>query len=68
MNECLTIDDEDEEDHREFCSHPGPVQCSERSTPANGDENLPTFYSGIIFPEYTVNKQVVSAISTQQDS
>ena len=69
MNECLTIDGEDEEDHRWFFSCPDPVECSERSTPANGDEIfLLTFYSGILFLVHTVDKQVVTAISQKPDS
>ena len=68
MNECLTIDDEDEEDHRWFFSCLNPDMGSERRIPVNGDEFfLLKFYSGIIFLVHIVKKQVISAISQKPD-
>jgi hypothetical protein len=68
MNECLTIDDEDEGDHRRFFSCLDPDKCSERRTPANGDEIfLFTYYSDIVFPVPTVKKQRFIAIFQKPD-
>jgi hypothetical protein len=68
MNECLTIDDEDEEDHRWFFSCLDPAQCSERRTAANGDEIfLFNFNSDIVFLLHSVKKQGIIAISQKPD-
>ena len=68
MNECLTIDDEDEEDHRWFFPCRNPDLGSERRTPVNGDEFfLLKFYSGITFLKNSVKKQAISAISQKPD-
>jgi hypothetical protein len=68
MNECLTIDEEDEEGHRWFFSCWNPDQNSERKTPANGDEFfLLKFYCGITFLTRVVKKQVIPASSQKPD-
>ena len=68
MNECLTIDDEDEEDHRWFFSCRNPDLGSERRTPLNGIEFFSLkFYSGIKFPVHSVKKHLISAISQKPD-
>jgi hypothetical protein len=68
MNECLAIDDEDEEDHRWFFSCRNPDQSSDRRTPIAGDEIfLLNFYSDILFLLHTREKQVISAISQKPD-
>ena len=68
MNECLTIDDEDEEDHRLDFSRRYPDIGSTRRIPVNRDEFfLLKFYSGIIFLVHMVKKQVIPAISQKPD-
>ncbi|HZK31203.1 MAG TPA: hypothetical protein VFC43_08250 [Methanoregula sp.] len=68
MNECLTIDYEDEEDHRWFFSCRNPDQNSDTRTPADGDEIFfVNFYSDIIFLVHSVEKQVLFAISQKPD-
>jgi hypothetical protein len=36
MNECLTIDDDDEENHRRFFSCPDSLQCAGKGIQVNG--------------------------------
>ena len=68
MNECLTIDDEDEEDHRLFFSCQYPDMGSTSRIPVNRDEFfLLKFYSGIRFLVHMVKKQVIPAISQKPD-
>jgi hypothetical protein len=60
MNECLTIDDEDEEDHRWFFSCQNPYLSPDRQTHANRNEFFSLkFYSGIRFFMHGVKKQVI---------
>jgi hypothetical protein len=66
MNECLTFDDEDEEDHRWFFSCRNPDRDSE--TPVKWHEFfLLKFYSGITFPVHIMKKQGISSFSQKPD-
>jgi hypothetical protein len=68
MNECLTIDDEDEEDHRWFFPCRNPDMGSTKRIPVNRDEFfLLKFYSGIRFLEHMMKKQVIPAITQKPD-
>ncbi len=72
MNECLAIDDDDEEDHRwfhrQFYSCSDPVQYAEREIPVKGYtiflafpfSNLSAVISGQI-------KQIITLISINRD-
>jgi hypothetical protein len=64
MNECLTIDDEDEEDHRWFNSGRSPYTGSERRTPVKRNDFFSLkFYSGTRFLMHSVKNPLISAIS-----
>jgi hypothetical protein len=62
MIECLTIDDNDEEDHRWFFSCPDPVKFAKRGVTANG-------YGIFLFTSYSdyttsgEKNQVITRIS-----
>ena len=68
MNECLAIDDDDEEDHRWFYSCSDPVPYAEREIPVKGYAiflafpffNLLAMISGQI-------KQIITLVSINRD-
>jgi hypothetical protein len=68
MNECLAIDDDDEEDHRWFFSCSDPVQCAEREIPVKGY----AIFLVIPFPDLSAlisgqMKQIITLISINRD-
>ena len=68
MNECLTIDDDDEEDHRWFFSCPDPLLRAERGIPAKGPGNfLSDFFSDGLFMVAGEKKQANTLISGNRD-
>lgn len=68
MNECLTSEDDDEENHRWFFSCPDPLQCAGKGIQVNGHAKHPFFsYSDCIPVGYEKKHQIITLISGNRD-